>query len=549
MVPAAQLDALYESTLKPRLAALEDLRQEIKGYIRRTALVIGVPSVVLWANDVVALLLPDGWGPAFLALAVVALFAGVAYAGFNYVVPGFAAYSNYRARFKHEVAAEVFKIVCPTASYAPLEGIAQQVFDEPGIFSTRGGFESDDRVRGTIGQTPFEAADVNRSYSTGGKNSRTIVVFRGLFFHLDFNKTLRGVTLVDPRSGSRESIGDRSDLTTVMLENTAFDAQFTVHTSDEVEARYILTPAMMERILALQTRTDRPLFLAFKNNRAYLGVHYGRALFEPDIAASTSVTALHEMAAHFALAEGIVHELDLNTRIWTKGVDTSLLTAESPVVEDAIGAVVRQGQVTPTALWEAALKASGAGDTDTGEAVVAAPAGTAIRIDRGAGAVTIDYGLGAGFYVAFVVWAAAVAVALASARIIPAALYMREDLSAAMLQLPEMPYVSEVVTTLPLAWFVGACLAGSLAFLMWAVRVRKVEIAPGAVRIWRGLRPVPRTYRRPPYGKVVRVDKAVYVGKTEGLHLVNPSASPMLSAEEAPWVVAEMRRAMRETAR
>ena len=69
------------------------------------------------------------------------------------------------------------------------------------------------------------------------------------------------------------------------------------------------------------------------------------------------------------------------------------------------------------------------------------------------------------------------------------------------------------------------------------------------MRIWRGLRPLPRIYRRPPYGKVVRLEKAVYVGKTTGFALLNATASPMLSPGDVPWVASEMRRAMRETAR
>ena len=82
---------------------------------------------------------------------------------------------------------------------------------------------------------------------------------------------------------------------------------------------------MMDRILALRGRIDKPIFLAFKHSRAYLAVHFGRSLFEPGIAETTSLESVQEMAAQFALAEGIVNELDLNTRIWTKGVDASWL--------------------------------------------------------------------------------------------------------------------------------------------------------------------------------------------------------------------------------
>ena len=547
MVTETELDALYDSTLRPRLESLEGLRREVKGYIIRAALIVGVPAVMLWGHAAIAALLPPGLEWLALAASFAGIVVGVVVAGVKYLVPGFAAFSNYRVRFKHEVAAEVFRIVCPTASYAPLEGIAQSVFDEPGLFSTRGGFRSDDRVRGRIGQTPFEAADVSRSYSSGGKNSRTVIVFRGLFFHLDFNKTLRGVTLVDPVSAASTSIGGRSRLTRVRLENPAFDEAYAVYASDEVEARYILTPAMMERILALQARTEKPVHLAFKGSRAYLGVNYGRALFEPGIAASTSVEAIHEMAAHFALAEGIVHELDLNTRIWTKGVDESLLHAtDDTTQEDPLDIAAKQGNLTAASVWEAAVKATGGSD-EAADADAAPPSDTSIAIDRLGSGVVINYGLSLGFFITVAVWAASLALAVAAARALPEATGMRE-LEPFVGWIPEMPYASPVAATLPLAWFIGGSLVGGLAFLIWAVRVRKVEIAPDAVRIWRGLRPLPRTYPRPLYGKVVRLDKAVYVGKTEGFALINASASPMLSESEAPWVASEMRRALRETA-
>ena len=549
MASDARIDALYESTLRPRLASLEGLRHEVKGYVTKAGLLVGIPAAILFASGFISLALPSSldWLPT--AVGFVGLFVGVGVAGVKYLIPGYAAFSNYRVRFKHEVAAEVFKIVCPTASYAPLEGIAESVFDEPGLFSTRGGFKSDDRVRGRIGQTPFEAADVSRSYSTGGKNSRTVVVFRGLFFHLDFNKTLRGVTLVDPDAANGTSIGDRSGLTRVTLENPAFDAKFAVYASDEVEARYILTPAMMERILALQSRTEKNVHLAFKGNRAYLGVNYGRPLFEPGIAASTSVDAIHEMAAHFALADGIVHELDLNTRIWTKGVDDSLLHApDADDSTDALDTLAKQGNLSASSVWEAAVKATGGSDDDTADAGAVRPSDTAIAIDRSGSGVVVSYGLGLGFFIALAMWAASVALMLAAVRALPEAMGMRE-LESAVAWIPEIPYAAPIAATLPLAWFFGGAVVGFFSFLMWGVRVRKVEIAPDAVRIWRGLRPVPRTYMRPLYGKIVRVDKAVYVGKSEGFAMINASASPMLSAAEAPWVAREMRRALRETAR
>lgn len=547
MVPPETIDAFYETTLRPRLDALEHLRLSVRGYAIRVGLLVGLPAVLLFLNPLIEALLPEGLGWLATVGPFVGVLAGLLVAAFKYVLPGLAAYGNYRTRFKHEVAAEVFKIVCPSATYSPHDGIPKDVFDEPGLFSLRGGYTSDDLVRGRIGQTPFEAAEVGRRYSTGGKNSRTVVVFRGLFFHLDFNKRLRGVTLVDPANASYSTTGDRSALSRVTLEDPAFDAAFVVHASDPVEARYILTPAMMARILAISAQTGHPVHLAFKNHRAYIGVNYERALFEPNIAGTTSRSAIHEMAAQFALAEAIVRELDLNTRIWTKDVDDSLLAAAPAAPPDALAEAMRQGAVTAEQLWEVATKAAGEGTADI-PALAPRPASTSIVIEQQGDEVVVRYGWGIGFWIAFVTWSAATAIALAAAREAPAAVGL-PDLAAFVDWIPAIPYASPLVTTLPLVWLGGASAVASLAFLMWAVRVRTVVIAPDAVRIWRGLRPVPRTYARPTYGKVVRIDKAVYIGRTSGLNLVNPSASPMLSSDEAPWVAAEMQRALRATAR
>lgn len=547
MVSPESIDALYESTLRPRLAALEGLRLSVRGYAIRGGLLVGVPAVLLFLNPLIESLLPDGLGWLATVGPFIGVLAGLLVVAFKYLLPGLAAYGNYRTRFKHEVAAEVFKIVCPSAAYAPHDGIQQDIFDEPGLFNTRGGYSTDDLVRGRIGETPFEAAEASRSYSTGGKNSTNVVVFKGLFFHIDFNKRLRGVTIVDPANASYSTTGDRSALTRVTLEDAAFDAAFTVHTSDEVEARYILTPAMMARILALSTQAGHPVHLAFKNHRVYIGVNYQRALFEPNIAGTTSVSALHEMAAQFALAEAIVQELDLDTRIWTKDVDDSLLAPQPAEAPNPLADAMRSGTLTAEQLWDVAMKAS-EGDRAGVPESAPRPASTSVVIEHQGGDVVVRYGLGFGFWMAVVIWAASTAVALAAYREIPAAAGLREW-APLVGWIPLIPYASAIAATQPVVWGIVATVIAPVAFLMWAVRVRAVSIGPDAVRIWRGLRPWPRRYPRPEYGKVVRVETAVYIGRTQGLNLINASASPMLSDDEAPWVAVEMQRALRSTAR
>jgi hypothetical protein len=228
MEPTQRIEALFHDTLEPRIAALESLRTSVKRYITKSALCVGLPFAAVKFGDTVANALGlSSTAAAVLGMASVGLLiVGAAWAVVKYLLPGMTAHADYKSRFKREIATEVFRIVCPTATYSPTAGLARHDFDEAGLFTTQGSFSSDDRVHGTIGQTPFEAAEVRRTYSTGGKNSRLVMVFHGLFFHIDFNKSLRGVTLVQPESAPSDRIGSREGLQPVMLENPAFAKAF-----------------------------------------------------------------------------------------------------------------------------------------------------------------------------------------------------------------------------------------------------------------------------------------------------------------------------------
>ena len=147
-------------------------------------------------------------------------------------------------------------------------------------------------------------------------------------------------------------------------------------------------------------------------------------------------------------------------------------------------------------------------------------------------------------------WTLAVAVTISAARtlVVDASATMGIGPLASLAgSLPAVPMVDGYTATLPMAWLVGATISGSLLGLTWMLRVRKVTITPGMVGIHRGLRPWPRRYPRPPYEKVIVMDRSVHIGKATGLNLLNPSASPMLKADEAQWVAYEMRRALKET--
>ena len=538
----SRIDGFYDTTLKPKLDAIDHQRRQVRWLIIKSLLVVLPPIGILIAGDLLDGILPFISSTARIVIAWVWLVGGVVFVLMKHLLPGVTAYANYRSRFKQDIVAEIFKVVCPSAVYDPLQGVTKDVFDAPGLFNTRGSFESDDRVRGHIGQTPFEASEVGRGYSTGtGKNSRSYTVFRGLFFHLGLNQRLSGVTLIDPEQAHSYQLGERAGLSLVTLDNPVFEKEFKVHASNESEARALLTPAVTEALLTLRRQAGKRVFLAFKGQRAFLGVDYERKLFEPGIARTTSKEAVREIAAHFAFVETVVRELNVNARAFAAG-DDSLLQA--PDVEpDPLSRLAAQtgGTMTTSDVW--AMASASIDDSAKDGASVPKPERTRISLVQEPAGLSITYGLRLGFWVMLAISVAGALLASSALRAEDAPEWARPA-SAWVRTLPPVPRLDAFAADAPTPWLIVGTVVAVLFALMWTAYVRRVDIDHDRIRIYRGLRPFPRAYRRPLYGRAIRVNTSVYIAKSEGNHVMNPTASPVLTEAEAKWLTSEMKRVL-----
>ena len=542
---APDLQQLYTSLLTPRLEALEGERLKARFAIFASGLLVGLPIVGFCNADVIGLVLPDAarpWLPfGCFALIVVGAILAVS----KFAVPGITAYLNYRARFKRDIVAEVFKAVSPGAVYEPDRYVAEPIFDASGLFAKRGSFKGDDLVRGRIGQTAFEASELQRQYTEGsGKDERTQVVFHGLFFHLDFNKAIRGRTVVRPADTASWRLGSQAGLTRVVLEDPEFEKAFEVYSTSQVEARYILTPLLMERIVEIRGKTEKPIFVAFAANAAFVAVHYGRSLFEPSIATSTSFDSVVEIADHFRLADVIVQELDLNTRIWTKDADAGLLeTAPSVNPLESLAS----GDLDAGSLLRSAMKMAGKMYEDANAGSPPAPPDRSrASLERDADGLTVRYRLSWWFVPNLVIAAAAALVAVAALGCFANGDFARWAI--AFVTPEESAEFMNVVRTGSLAVLGGAIVVGGLPAMYVHAYVHRVHIGRGEILVSRGLRVSPRRYPRTDETRILQLDNFVLLGKAKEFKLVNVSLAPALrSPLEARWVAWQMRRAMEET--
>jgi hypothetical protein len=113
----------------------------------------------------------------------------------------------------------------------------------PGHYSRH--FE--DLIKGNRAGAAFSL--VEAKLETSGKNGGT--VFQGLLFHVQYPDRFFGRTLM-ARSRWWKRGKAAKDLQKVSLVSSELDRAFTVYSTDQVEARALLTPDRMERLIALE---------------------------------------------------------------------------------------------------------------------------------------------------------------------------------------------------------------------------------------------------------------------------------------------------------
>ena len=92
-----------------------------------------------------------------------------------------------------------------------------------------------------------------------------------------------------------------------------------VYGTDQIEARYILSPALMERILLFGRKAGKKIYLSFLGSKVFAAIPVQENMFEPKVFSSVlDFNVIAEYYAQLQLGVGIVDELNLNTRIWTK---------------------------------------------------------------------------------------------------------------------------------------------------------------------------------------------------------------------------------------
>lgn len=329
----------WSDTLQPALAERESVRKEtISKATKRTIItgvVVGIATIIA-----IILFMPGDFAifGIFLGVVVTAIASGIAWLplmsiksetkqivvgaaaesfGFTYDtlhpdVSGVTSFKSAGSWLKQnaKVSGMGFGEEPPTPAFDVLKSARLM----PGYDSRK--FE--DLIQGERAGAAFSLVECKLTEEQGsGKNKRTVTTFQGLLFHIQYPERFLGRTMIARKGWWKGWFGDDS-LKKVDLVAKELEDNFTIYSNDQVEARALLTPDRMERLIALERH-----FKGGKLRGIFEGDHLTLALeakdqfeagsiWKPLVDPSRYISALTEIGLVCDLIDGFL------TREWVR---------------------------------------------------------------------------------------------------------------------------------------------------------------------------------------------------------------------------------------
>lgn len=320
-------DAFFDKELAPEIEKLAKLRYDLWSKAVNNS---------IWMIALVILVMLLGMffmraGPPILFLLTAAVIGSAVIIGINYSKQK----KIYNASFKEQVIKKMMYGIDDRLQFQPMLSISRNEYQLSQIFRKPvDRFDGEDLVEATIDKTQIKFSELHSEYKTvttdskGRRQTNWHTIFKGVFFVADFNKEFQHFTAVLPDYNQQMfgdlfkgfQFGKHGKAKLVNMDHPAFEKQFKVYAEDAVEAHYLLTPNLMERIVELKEKFDQSIYLSFSHSKLFVAISNSLNLFEapalwgkPDFL--KLVKTYHDYL-HNCLE--IANDLNLNIRIWTK---------------------------------------------------------------------------------------------------------------------------------------------------------------------------------------------------------------------------------------
>lgn len=194
---------------------------------------------------------------------------------------------KYRFSYKKRVINKIFDFFIDECAYNPAGSISPKHIRSSGL--PIGPFEGHDYVKGSINGYPIEFCEIT-SY-----NKASIVAISGLFFVIDFNKSVSSPILIlndkFEKKWGKQIVDFMyakkwNKMEMVKLESSDFEKRFIVYAKDQLESRLILNPKTIDKLNSFFKNYKQEISLSLFEDKIYLYLS-GDKFFEPNLVTKT----------------------------------------------------------------------------------------------------------------------------------------------------------------------------------------------------------------------------------------------------------------------
>ena len=230
-------------------------------------------------------------------------------------------FSRLSKEFKENYVKKAIMEKYPGCIFDPNQGVSYEATQQSFIVPHGDRFNSSDLISGKIEDVSFLTSDCRteqmRTYtdSKGHTHTEWVTVFLGRFFMFEFNKNFVGNLIVSENTGNFPSL---YNFEKIKMESIDFNKMFKTYTTNDETAFYILTPHIMEKLMAIQNKYKGFCSFSFIDNIMYFSLYNNIDTFELRLNKKIDEKFLNSLGDDIQTMKEIVDELKLNVNIFKK---------------------------------------------------------------------------------------------------------------------------------------------------------------------------------------------------------------------------------------
>ena len=275
----------------------------------------------------------SGWaigGVLFLLFAILSFLLHQILIGILFSIGVFVSIYKYTNRqdkfidnYKITVINEIIKYLNPGMVYTPLDYMSPDDYEKSGLYrKIYDSYEGDDHMEGTYKNIHFYCSELETAELRPGRSGNSVsTIFKGLLFAAPLKINFSGRIYIWPAGEEQiaNSIMDQyyrlmemPDVYYVDTNNTVFENNFSVYSTNPSGAKSFIDQELMDRIMKFSQQINKEVRISFVDGICYVSIFINEELFQPSIFNPGSKEKIKEYFYSILLVLSIINQLNLS---------------------------------------------------------------------------------------------------------------------------------------------------------------------------------------------------------------------------------------------